>query len=112
PFDEDIFFGLSELEFGLRLWRSGYRLWGYGPLWIRGREMTGRLGRELVPSRRLPELDWRRYYTLRNLIYLLRKFGHRGTAIRVTAINGVAKPIANLPRSPGLSLRHLRMNLR
>jgi glycosyltransferase involved in cell wall biosynthesis len=112
PFDERIFFGLSELEFGLRLWRAGFRLWGYGPLWIRGRELTGRLNRELAPSRRLPKMDWRRYYTLRNLIYLLRKFDHRATALRVTFVVGMGKPLLNLPVSPRLALQHLRVNLR
>jgi glycosyltransferase involved in cell wall biosynthesis len=112
PFHEDLFFGLSELEFGLRLWSAGYKLWGHGPLWRQNREMTGRLGRELRPSRRLPQMEWRRYYTLRNLIFILRRFHHPVTALRVTLVNGFGKPIANLPFTPRLAIEHLLVNLR
>ncbi len=42
-FCDDLFFGFSELEFGLRLWRAGYTLYGYGPLWLESRKQTGRL---------------------------------------------------------------------
>jgi hypothetical protein len=55
---------------------------------------------------------WRRYYSLRNLIYLLRQHGHTLTALRVTILRGVAKPLLNLPLRPVLGLRHLRSNLR
>jgi glycosyltransferase involved in cell wall biosynthesis len=112
PFCEELFFGLSELEFGLRLWSAGYKLWGYGPLWRKNREMTGRLDHELRPSRRLPEMEWRRYYTLRNVIFILRRFGHRGTAVRVSLVNGLGKPIANLVVTPRLAVRHLVVNAR
>jgi len=112
PFCEELFFGLSELEFGLRLWTSGYRLWGYGPLWLRNRELTDRLDHELRPSRRLPPLEWRRYYTLRNLVFILRRFGHPWTAVRVSLSMGIAKPVVNLFVSPKAATGHLVMNLR
>jgi glycosyltransferase involved in cell wall biosynthesis len=112
PFCEELFFGLSELEFGLRLWSAGYKLWGYGPLWRQNREITGRLNHELRPSRRLPEMEWRRYYTLRNLIFILRRFGRPGTALRVSLVNGIGKPIANLPITPTLAIEHLAVNAR
>jgi glycosyltransferase involved in cell wall biosynthesis len=111
-FHEDLFFGFSELEFGLRLWRTGYHLYGHGPLWLESRRRTGRLELELRPSRRLRPVTWRDYYTLRNAIFILRRFEHRGTALRVSLIHGVAKPLANLPRSPGLAVRHLGVNAR
>ncbi|MGH2740178.1 MAG: glycosyltransferase, partial [Actinomycetota bacterium] len=43
-FHAPLFFGLSEIEFGLRLRRAGYSLYGHGDLWWRRREETGRLG--------------------------------------------------------------------
>jgi GT2 family glycosyltransferase len=111
-FCEELFFGFSELEFGLRLWTSGYSLYGHGPLWLEGRARTGRLDRTLRPSRRLHAATWRDYYTLRNAIFILRRFGRSGTALRVSALHGLAKPLVNLLRSPVLASTHLRINLR
>ena len=62
-FCEELFFGFSELEFGLRLWTTGSTLYGYGPLWLESREQTGRVNLELRPSRRLHPVSWRDYYT-------------------------------------------------
>ena len=111
-FYEGLFFGFSELEFGLRLWRAGYSLYGYGPLWLESRRRTDRLQLELRPSRRLGTISWRNYYSLRNAIFICRRFGRPGTALRVTLVQGLAKPLANLPVSPTLAIQHLRINLR
>jgi GT2 family glycosyltransferase len=111
-FYDDLFFGFSELEFGLRLWRAGYTLYAHGPLWLESRTRTGRLNHELKPSRRLRPIGWRDYYTLRNAIFILRRFRNPTTALRVTFVHGLAKPLANVPVSPALAFRHLRMNLR
>jgi GT2 family glycosyltransferase len=111
-FCEELFFGFSELEYGLRLWTAGYSLYGHGALWLESRTRTRRLGHELRPSRRLHEVTWRDYYTLRNAIFILRRFGRRGTALRVSFVHGIAKPVANLVVSPSLALRHLRIDLR
>jgi glycosyltransferase involved in cell wall biosynthesis len=112
PFCDEIFFGFSELEFGLRLWTAGYSLYGHGPLWLESRRRTGRLNHELRPSRRLGAATWRDYYTLRNAIFILRRFGHAPVAARVTFVHGLAKPLVNLPIDPGLALTHLGINLR
>jgi glycosyltransferase involved in cell wall biosynthesis len=111
-FCDELFFGFSELEFGLRLWTNGYTLYGYGPLWIESRKLTGRLHHELRPSRRLDPVSWRDYYTLRNAIFILRRFGHPSTALRVTLVHGLAKPAANVPISPRRALQHVLVNLR
>jgi glycosyltransferase involved in cell wall biosynthesis len=107
-----LFFGLSEIEYGLRLRRMGYTLYGHGDLWLRGRAKVGRLNTVTRPRLRLPELRWRRYYTLRNTIYVLRQHGHRGAAVRVTLLRGLAKPVANLFINPRAALRHLALNWR
>ena len=112
PFHAPLFFGLSEIEFGLRLRRAGFALYGHGELWHRRRRETGRFGLDQRrPSRRLAQVNWRRYYVLRNTIYMLRRFGHPGTAVRVTLIH-VAKPIVNIPLDPRLGFRHLAISLR
>jgi rhamnopyranosyl-N-acetylglucosaminyl-diphospho-decaprenol beta-1,3/1,4-galactofuranosyltransferase len=110
-FHAPLFFGLSEIDFGLRLSRAGYSFYAHGDLWLRRRHETDRLGLDLRPSRRLAPMNWRRYYVLRNSIYMLKRFGHPWTAVRLTIVN-LAKPIVNLPLQPRLAGRHLATNLR
>ena len=113
PFNGQLFFGLSEVEYGLRLRRAGYSLYGNGELWHVARSQAGRLDADDdSPSLRLSAFRWKRYYTLRNMIYLLRVFNHAGTALKVTLIRGFGKPLANLIVSPANALTHLRMNAR
>jgi hypothetical protein len=110
PFHGALFFSLSEIEYGLRLRRAGYLLYGHGDLWLATRTRSGRLNFTPSPSRRLSEPRWRRYYSLRNTIYVLRRFGHRGGAVRVTLIHGLGKPLANVLLTPRAALQHLRLN--
>lgn len=108
-FDSDLFFGFEELEFGLRLQAAGFELVAHGPVWLDkrrrgGSRLTGvRLG--------LTDPGWRRYYSLRNLIVILRRNGAVGAALRVSLVRGVLKPLLNLPRAPARALAHLRLNL-
>jgi glycosyltransferase involved in cell wall biosynthesis len=112
-FRTELFYGFEELEFGLRLRRSGHRIYVEGELWYEGREELGRLQLRKRPARRLHrEPDWKRYYSIRNLIAILLDLGHRGPALRVTGVTAVGKPLANLPRAPRLALAHLRVGLR
>jgi glycosyltransferase involved in cell wall biosynthesis len=112
PFSRDIFFGLSEVEHGLRLRAGGYSAYAHGDLWRRKRSMVGRMGVSYRPALRLAEVNWRHYYSLRNLIYILRQHGRTGTALRVTLVPGLGKPLANLPLSPRLAVQSLRLNWR
>lgn len=107
-----IFFGLSEMEHGLRLRRAGYSVYAHGDLWLERRAEEERLGLVIRPSARLAELNWRRYYSLRNSIFILRSHGHWKSAVRITALKGVAKPLANLVRSPKHATAHLKLNAR
>ena len=112
PPRRDLFFGLEELEFGLRLRDAGYALYGHGPMWHEARAGGGRLGTRFSPALTLAEPTWRRYYSLRNLILILRAIGCTRTAIRVTVVAGMAKPLVNLPVHPRQALRNLRVNSR
>lgn len=111
PFSDELFFGYSELEYGLRLWSAGYTLYGHGALWLESRRRSGRLGHSLRPSRPVDAPTWRDYYSLRNVIHILRRFGHPWVAARVSFETGLAKPLWNLPRRPVLAIRRLRLNL-
>jgi glycosyltransferase involved in cell wall biosynthesis len=110
-FHAPLFFGLSEIEFGLRVSRAGYHFYAHGDLWRLRREAAGRMGVDATPGRSLAPMNWRRYYVLRNSIYMLKRFGHPWTAARVTLVN-LAKPVVNLPLHPRLAATHLGVNLR
>jgi hypothetical protein len=109
-FSRDIFFGLSEVEHGLRLRRAGYRSYADGSLWRETRTIAGRMGHKSRPSLRLREANWRDYYSLRNTIYILRNHGRRWSALRVSAVVGIAKPVVNLAVAPRTAAQHLRLH--
>lgn len=111
-FDSSLFFGFDDLEYGLRLRRAGYKLFASGPLWLEQRRGAGRLGLTVTPSRTVSGVGWRRYYSLRNLIEILRSDGQSGAAARVALVRGIGKPLVNLPREPRLAWRHLSLGLR
>ena len=112
PWSADIFFGFSEGEFGLRLKRAGHLLWAEGETWRARRIAAGRADFTMKPARRLPAPGWRRYYSLRNVIWILRQHGHFGAAVRVSLVNGIAKPLANFGLTPIVAIRHLLLNVR
>lgn len=115
-FDGDLFFGLEELEYGLRLRAAGFNLYAHGDLWNARRMRNNRTGSNVGPRVGLPTAPrraalWRRYYTLRNLIVILRSHGRTGAALRVTLERGVAKPLVNLATQPRAAASLLRVNL-
>lgn len=110
-FDDRLFFGFDDLDYGLRLVGAGYGIYAHGDLWHRQRAAHGRLGLDRSPARTLDDPTWRRYYSLRNLIYILRKRGQHGAAARLAA-RGLGKPVYNLPRAPRLAAQHLALNTR
>jgi GT2 family glycosyltransferase len=111
-YHDQLFFGHGELEYGLRMRAAGFGLYAHGELWHARREEQGRLDLELRPSLALDAPSWRRYYRLRNLIWILRENGHTVAAARVIAVRGVAKPLAGLGRDRHLAMSHLSMNAR
>jgi GT2 family glycosyltransferase len=111
-FAPEMFFGMEEAEQGLRLRKAGYSVYADGGLWRERRAAAGRLGLDLRPSRRLSSATWRRYYSLRNTIHILRSHGRWAGALRVTLVRGLAKPLANLPIAPRTAFGHLAMNWR
>jgi GT2 family glycosyltransferase len=110
-FDERLFFGFDDLDYGLRLRAAGYTVYAHGELWHAERQAHGRLGDGTPPERGLGEPTWRRYYSLRNLLYILHNRGDRRGEARLVA-RSLAKPLYNLPRGPRLAGRHLALNAR
>jgi hypothetical protein len=112
-FRDDFFFGFDDLEFGLRLRAAGMRILIDGSLAHRARSEAGRLGGGFSgPSLASTAAPWRRYYSVRNLIVLLRERGSSRGAIRVSLSAGLAKPFVLFVRSPSNGRRDLAMGVR
>lgn len=107
--DPQLFFGFDDLDLGLALARSQASLWSSGL--ARAHGWTSMVEGRRV-SRSVSQPTWRRYYSLRNLVIILRRNGHSGAAAAMSMLAGVAKPLVNLPVSPSLALANLRVNLR
>lgn len=112
PWSPAIFIGFSEAEFGLRLRRAGFTVYGHGAVWRERRFAVGRADFQAQPAFRLGQPAWRRYYSLRNVIYILRQHGRTLPALRVSLVHGLVKPLANLPLAPRHSFGHLRLNVK
>jgi GT2 family glycosyltransferase len=113
-FDENLFFGFDDLEFGLRLRRGSYDILVDGALAHWGRVNAGRLG-DWVGAPQLAGTNlrpWRRYYSLRNLIVILRRHGRWRAALRMSLTAGVAKGVVLLVRQPRAGGTHLVAGLR
>lgn len=116
----ELFFGFEELEYGLRLTAAGHPLFADGEQWARRKTVkrgVGLLPPEQVSAARsantnlkVSEPSWRRYYSLRNLIFILRLHDASATAFRVAISRGIFKPLANLVTSPRLAMANLSLN--
>jgi len=95
-FDPRLFFGFEELDLGLRLGKAGYHLYCNGPLRLASRGRTGRLGLEVRPRWRGGRPAWRRYYSTRNLIWILRRRDSVFAAAWLTLTVGIGKPLAGV----------------
>ena len=114
-FERDLFWGYDDLDFGLRLRRAGFRLVVSREVARRARAHHGRLGLDVAaaaPSSVMRLATWRRYYTMRNLVHLLRKQGLDRVAIRRAVAAGIAKPMVNAPRRPVESMAQLSAGVR
>jgi glycosyltransferase involved in cell wall biosynthesis len=106
PYRADLFIGMTEVEFGLRLREHGFNLYAHGDLWM----AAPNLSRGPVPQ--LSTAHWRRYYSLRNLLRILVDSGRSTTAWNVAIVRGVLKPLVWLPVRPRRSWANLQLNAR
>lgn len=105
-FREDLFFGMTEVEYGIRARRSHFTL-----------KEAARLRHFVEPNnttrrRFVRTSDWRRYYSLRNLLIILRDNGQPFTAIRVGVSRGLLRPLLDLALDPHEGARNLRLSTR
>jgi hypothetical protein len=111
PFKGELFFGMSEVEYGLRLRAAGFNLWLYSEKALERRQAAVGLAVQRSPSRMIESVDWRRYYSLRNGIYIAYKYGGLWPACKVALVRGVGKSFYNL-RRPGLAWAQLEIACR
>lgn len=111
PFWGELFIGMTEVEYGLRLREHGYRLLANGGLWFQRRPDPEGLPPPLTDGRaeRTPQ---RRYYSARNLVVLSRVYGRWWTPFWVTVSRGGAAFLRCLRRPGRETGRHLAATAR
>lgn len=109
-YDPRLFFGLEELEFGLRLKSAGYTQYANGDVWSEWIRSHGSPDR--APRATLQRSGWRSYYAVRNMIWIQRSHGWLLGALFTTFVVALGKPLANLPIDPMAATAHLKLNLR
>lgn len=110
-FQGELFFGNTEVEYGLRLRKNGYRLLANSSLWRQRRELQNRVGIQVRPAW-TSTTDWRKYYVIRNHIYMLKTQGRFDLAVIHAIFQSLIKPLFTFMRSPRSGLAALRQNTR
>lgn len=105
----ELFFGHEELEFFLRLQQGGWSAYADTALLLRYRSARGPLATR--PSRRLGTPDWRRYYSIRNRVYIAYQTAGVRPALRVVA-ETAGKVLVNAPRDPREAALHAPLTAR
>lgn len=98
----DLFFGYTEVEYGLRLRHSGYRVYR-----LDSPDRKTKSSRK--PKVALRPTTWQQYYSLRNHLVLAAEYTGRRASVRI-ALTAMAKPLLNFPRQPRRSLQSLYWN--
>src|SRR4029079_1274826 len=99
-FDAGLFFAFDDLDYCLRLARAGYSIYVPGPSGVEARQRFGRLGTVGRVERR--GSPWRRYYSVRNHILIMRRYASWPSAVFVTVAHLVGRPVVELTRrQPG-----------
>ena len=110
-FRGELFFGNTEVEYCLRLRRAGYRIFAHGELWKRRRQHSNRIGITTSPSRVCAD-RWKKYYTIRNYIFMMRQFNRPDLVFKQAVIQVLLKPIYTLGHDWKLALRGFRIAIR
>jgi GT2 family glycosyltransferase len=111
-FEPSLFWGYDDLDYGLRLRRAGFRMVIDGDLARRARTHFGHLDGGTATTGAKPSNAWRRYYTTRNLIRILRKHGLDQVAWRRATAGSVARSLRVAARDPGAAVPMLLGELR
>jgi GT2 family glycosyltransferase len=107
-FDEKLFFGYTEVEYGLRLRQAGYKVLANGDAWHRLRESQGRLGICVHPSPRCL-VTWKKYYSIRNYVYVMKRAGCWYFVAKQALIQCLLKPLYTAFRDRQTAVAGLRL---
>jgi GT2 family glycosyltransferase len=110
-FRKELFFGNTEVEYCLRIKRMGYQIFANGELWKKRREQSNRIGITVRPNRICSD-RWKKYYTIRNYIFMMRQFNRLDLAAKQALIQVFLKPIYTLPIDWRLAYRGFRLAVR
>lgn len=111
PYLADLFYGFDDLEFFLRMRRSGWHVYCADDQLLRRRRAQGRDGSASLPSRRLGPPDWRRFYSIRNSVFIARRYAGPLAAARLVG-RYVGKVLANAVIDPRAAAAHTSLTLR
>jgi hypothetical protein len=96
-FDAALFFGFDDLDYCLRLREHGFAVYADGREWLDARRRHGRLGGSVGrASRRMSA--WRRYYSVRNHVVIMRRYASVPAAIIVTTGLLFGRPLVDVAR--------------
>ncbi|QEG38669.1 glycosyltransferase [Roseimaritima ulvae] len=101
-FDASLFFGYTEVEYGLRLKKAGFEVLANSEMWRERRIAKGRVGVRPRPQK-VCVVSPRKYYGIRNHIYIMRRHRRWDLAVKQTLIQCVLKPMYTLFTSPRLA---------
>lgn len=112
-FRPDLFFGHTEVELGLRMREKGYKFIladKWSDEWYEEYKTKG--GRDYNTRYTLATYDWRRYYSLRNVLLILIERKRWWTTLGVAVVRGILKPLAWAPIMPRRAATHIVWNSR
>ncbi|MBI1299290.1 glycosyltransferase [bacterium] len=110
----NLFFGLYEPEYCLRIRRSGFRLIVDGEFMLQHRTVAGRENstpkRSLIPPYNFNNM-WQRYYRTRNYIHMMRRTFHRPDLARREALKAMARTVTAWGKGPRYGLEFGQLQL-
>jgi hypothetical protein len=111
-FRPELFWGLDDVDAGLRLVRAGWRLYAAADVFLSLPTPPKALERPGRPRVRLEDPSPRDYYRFRNTVDIGLHYFGLWRVLAALMVRAVLKPIANLPAHPVIATRTLRQNIR
>ena len=106
-FDAKLFFGYTEVEYGIRLKRAGFKILANAEMWRERRREKKRIGVQPKPAK-LCAVSARKYYVIRNHIYITLKNGRWDAALKQATIQCLLKPAYTFFSDPKLAFAGAR----
>ena len=92
--DPQLFFGFEELDYSLAIIRSGFKVLVSGEELFRHRQKAGRLNlKQTIYKQKNSSSLWREFYSMRNLVYILKTKEHAYQGVATLFIRSFAKSI-------------------